>query len=164
MRSWNTQNIQSNMNHLTRVRNLPMRSWNIRQATEIARREASSQFTNEELKPKILRSFVKIVMGFAIYQWGVETAFKLCLHLMWLLVRNLPMGSWNFFLFYCLNLLSSMFAIYQWGVEIAFLSLFLIEASRSQFTNEELKRLKINLIKNLAQGFAIYQWGVETSD
>ena len=57
------------------------------------------------------------------------------------------------------------FAIYQWGVETQnFVPSNLKTHQGSQFTNEELKQIRILNKKSHKCRFAIYQWGVETQN
>ena len=99
------------------VRNLPMRSWNYSRSYRNFLCLLGSQFTNEELKQLFLllpsenqklfaiyqwgvetrlsKSILKGFQKFAIYQWGVETFFKQLAFFFAVLVRNLPMKSWN---------------------------------------------------------------------
>ena len=105
-----------------RVRNLPMRSWNLGKSKNSLTIPFCSQFTNEELKQRIISFSLQLTTGsqftneelkhdviffkfffyymFAIYQWGVETRHS---------------DSFN-------NSLIA-FAIYQWGVETWAISL-----------------------------------------
>ena len=185
MRSWNNICLRF-VNRPTRVRNLPMRSWNISGSVPILSEHPCSQFTNEELKHCLEKPTVSASNPFAIYQWGVETNIGMPFLFIFKFVRNLPMRSWNNknFSIVSISKLCSQFTNEELKLSYSFvkLSLYLflvrnlpmrswndvkkselIFKSCSQFTNEELKHIEVVAEKLDQLMFAIYQWGVETS-
>ena len=104
----------------------------------------SSQFTNEELKLWSYRMYLKVVVlvrNLPMRSWNLN-CFPASSE--WVSeVRNLPMRSWNNSTEPLVVGSNVKFAIYQWGVETFFIQFFVYSFSCcSQFTNEELKLSK----------------------
>ena len=131
------------------------------QAKMIIINSGGSQFTNEELKLLLGKTWKVFLISvrnlpmrswnlsmldlislriekFAIYQWGVETRWSKSNLCEYFYVRNLPMRSWN------------------GGVRLKFAP----HIRSSQFTNEELKLVQISYFKipNTVRNLPMRSW------